>query len=390
MPKYPSLLLTNSLGFPRFSTLEELSQLTRLSTRLLYCLSKNTEQYYHTKFIDKRSGGKRELSIPSYSLGIVQRWILVNILSKVTPTAQAMAFQKGSSFGTKQNAWRHANHMYGLSIDLQDFFPSITAAQVRTVFSSLGYNGLAAAILTKLCTLDGELPQGSPCSPALSNLVCITLDHRLVGLCEKRGIVYTRYADDMYFSCDDKTLLLRYAPVIRDIITDEGFTPHPNKQHFHTPANRKRITGINVVQNPTSRGTELKAPREMKRQIRAEIFRCIMTGDYSARSRILGRIAYVRHVEAENSRDYESSIRDYIEKTADKIRYFPELVKAYNDNRFFKDMHSKRSAAVKPRNHTEMDSFTELYSQRCAYLNKNGLTDICSYDKWPSELTTDR
>ena len=125
-----------------------------------------------------------------------------------------MAFRKGKDYGHKQNALYHSNTLYGLALDLKDFFPSITASKVYTIFSSLGYNNFAATILTNLCTLDGKLPQGSACSPALSNIICITLDKRLIGLCEKRGIRYSRYADDMYFSCDDKALLLKNFPII--------------------------------------------------------------------------------------------------------------------------------------------------------------------------------
>ena len=144
-----------------------------------------------------------------------------------------MAFRKGKDYGHKQNALYHSNTLYGLALDLKDFFPSITASKVYTIFSSLGYNNFAATILTNLCTLDGKLPQGSACSPALSNIICITLDKRLIGLCEKRGIRYSRYADDMYFSCDDKALLLKNFPIITKIIEDEDFNINEKKTHFH-------------------------------------------------------------------------------------------------------------------------------------------------------------
>ncbi len=81
--KIPPLLI-NSLKLPYFETLEELSELTRLSTRLLYCLSTKTDKYYKTQMIPKKNGKFREISIPSYTLHIVQRWILVEILKLPT------------------------------------------------------------------------------------------------------------------------------------------------------------------------------------------------------------------------------------------------------------------------------------------------------------------
>ena len=58
--------------------------------------------------------------------------------------------------------------------------------------------------------LDGEiwyvalgerhLPQGSPASPTVTNIICRSLDKSLSALSEKYGLKYSRYADDMSFS----------------------------------------------------------------------------------------------------------------------------------------------------------------------------------------------
>ncbi len=388
MSKYPNSLLLDSLNIPRFSTIGELSRLIGLSEQLLYCLSTKTERYYKTVFIPKRKGGKREISIPSYTLHLVQRWILVNILNNLMPTKQAMAFRKGKAFGVKQNAKHHGTTLFGMAVDLKDFFPSVTANKVYTIFSDLGYDRLGATILTNLCTLNGKLPQGSACSPALSNLTCINLDKRLAGLCEKRGVIYTRYADDMYFSCDDKALLLRYFPVITDIIEDEGFAINDRKLHFHTPSNRKRITGITVVRTANHEEFELKAPKEMKRKIRAELFKCIMSGDYTARDHIRGEISYICYVEQSNAHDYLAVTKGYIDKLGEKIRYFPELVDAYNENLFFKDLSPKAPLDVAPSTVEEVEAFAQQYSLRKEYLEKTGVKDICTYSHWPREIVS--
>ena len=382
-------LLMKSLGLPCFSTLDQLSEITGLSTRLLYCLSNLSDNYYKTKFIPKRNGKAREISIPSYTLRIVQDWILINILNKLIPSNQSMAFRKGAMFGSKQNAIHHSHTLYGLSIDLKDFFPSITAQQVYRIFASLGYNKFASTILTRLCTLDEKLPQGSSCSPALSNLICTTLDSRLSGLCEKRGIIYTRYADDMYFSCDDKTLLLRYYSLIKHIIEDEGFHINEQKVHFHTPSNRKRITGVTVVQNLASDTYELKAPKELKRKIRSEIFKCIMSGNYSTKEHILGEISYVMYVEQDNYFNYLTHIKQYIARSAFKITCFPELVEMYNNNLFFNDMQTLSYITIAPEDEEDLYILYNILSSRKAYLSKNQLTDICSYSDWPQKLLSD-
>ena len=376
-------LLIDSLELPRFETLDELSEQMRLSTRLLYCLSMKTDRYYKIKSISKRNGGSREISIPSYTLHIVQNWILKEILNKITSSDRAMAYRKGKNFGHKQNAFYHAHTLYGLSLDLKDFFPSISANKVYTIFFNLGYNNFAATILTNLCTLNGELPQGSACSPAISNIVCITLDTRLIGLCEKRSIRYSRYADDMYFSCDDKALLKKAAPIITKIIEDEDFVINEKKTHFHTPSNKKQITGITVIPTNIDDSFELKAPRKMKQTIRAEIYTCLVSGKYELKDHILGKIAYVNYVEKENKATYLERIKTYIEKQAKKIQIFPELVDAYNKNKFFKDLKSISAIGVNIENEDVFDSFECLYQDRKNFLLKNELDDICKYENWP-------
>jgi RNA-directed DNA polymerase len=65
-----------------------------------------------------------------------------------------------------------------------------------------------AFLLASLCThpfeIDGEvktvLPQGSPTSPTITNILCKKLDRRLNGLANRFGATYTRYADDITFS----------------------------------------------------------------------------------------------------------------------------------------------------------------------------------------------
>jgi RNA-directed DNA polymerase len=378
-----SPLLIDSLKLPRFNTLDEFAKLTGLSTQLLYCLSLETSNYYKHTTIPKRNGSLREISIPSYTLHILQRWILTFILEKILPSNRAMAFRRGSQFGNKQNAFYHAHTLYGLSIDLRDFFPSITSNKVYTVFSNIGYNNFAATILTNICTLDGRLPQGSACSPAISNIVCISLDNRLIGLCEKRGVRITRYADDMYFSCDDKTLLLKIFPVIKKIIEDEGFAINEKKVHFHTPSNKKIITGVTVATTTKEDVIELKAPKALKRKIRAEIFKCIVSGEYKNKSHILGEISYVDFVEKENVVRYLPNIKKYVSNTAMKISVFPELVEAYNSNLLFTDLDCLESQKIEIDDDDDFAYYSNVFEERKTYLQRNNIEDICQYSGWP-------
>ncbi len=378
-------LIINSLGFPQIDDIHDLSKQIRLSTRLLYCLSMQTKSYYKSHEILKKDKSPRKVYAPSYTLYIVQKWILKNILNKVQPSQRAMAFRVGNKYGCKANAKFHIGTLYGLSIDLKDFFPSIKADKIFTVFQNLGYNNLSATILTNLCSLNNELPQGGVCSPALSNLVCRSLDNRLIGLCEKRAVRYTRYADDMYFSCDNKDLLHKIHPIIIKIINDEGYVINDKKTHFHTPSNRKQITGITVVDTENTTGNILKAKKDFKKNIRTNIHKSIITGDYSDMARILGLITYVNFIESAIDNSYLQKVKDYIKKTSDKIIHNKELVDAYNSNKFYKDI---PDLIYQPYNWSKMDEYdldelSSLLESRKEYLHKKDMDDICKYDGWP-------
>ena len=376
-------LLINMLGLPKIESFDDLHEQMRLSKRLLYCLTKRSDQYYHIAYIPKRDGTKRELDVPSYTMRMAQKWVLRNILDKLSPTECAMAFRKGEFYNHKQNAKCHAHSLYGLSLDLKDFFPSIASKRVYQVYKSIGYNNTIATILTNLCTKDGKLPQGGVCSPALSNLICMTLDRRLIGLCEKEGILYTRYADDMFFSCNNKGLLLKKYPTIIDIIVDEGFAINERKTHYQSGRAKSAITGITISRSNRKEYFELKAPKELKRKIRAEIFRCMLSGDYSQRQHIIGEIEYVDYIERENGQQFKDGIKKYIGKLSGLLCYFSELVKAYNENKFYSDMEDLDYDGISISDEEDDVDLWMQYKQRKEYLQKRCIADICSYSDWP-------
>ena len=80
-----------------------------------------------------------------------------------------------------------------------------------------------------LCMLDGGLPQGTPISPMLTNLVMIPIDHTIANALRKRGFIYTRYADDMMISHKKSFMFTHMVKEINDIFVK-----------FHAPYTLKR------------------------------------------------------------------------------------------------------------------------------------------------------
>lgn len=307
-------------GLPVLASPPDLARVLDVSVSRLRWLAFHSEAVtrpHYTYFrIAKKSGGTRLLAAPHKDLEKAQRWIFENILAKIAAEKGAHGFVKGRS--TVTNAVPHKGRAIVVNIDLRDFFPSITFPRVRGLFQSLGYSPAVATVLALLCTecprveavLDGKtfyvaagqrgLPQGAATSPALSNLVARKLDRRLSGLARKRGFIYTRYADDLTFSCgrDKDSELGRFLASVRHILTEEGFTINPKKFRVQRSSARQRVTGIVV-------NRKLSVPREEVRRIRAILHQAKSAG-LAAQNRenlpnfeswLEGKIAYISMVD---------------------------------------------------------------------------------------------
>lgn len=320
---YTNGFIIHSLGLPHITDLESLSNSIGVSKTLLYLLTNKTNDYYTSFSIPKKNGEERKIDSPKYSLKLIQKWILVEILEKIPVSDEAMAFKKGFGIGIKKNAEYHSNSSYLLQLDLKDFFYSIKRRQVFYLFKNLGYNMFVSNLLTNLCTYKESLPQGGICSPYLSNLISIKLDARLVGLCSRRDILYTRYADDLTFSCDNKIVLQKVKKVIEDIVVDEGYKVNHNKTRLLSPSSHKLITGITVNDG------YIKASKKLKKKVRAMIHNAIVRADYSKVNQIRGYISFINSIEV----GYETKVVSYInELTKKDYRMFREVVDSYNSN----------------------------------------------------------
>lgn len=213
----------------------------------------------------------------------------------MSPSDNATAFTIGRTL--LSNVTPHVYNRYFVCIDIQDFFPSIEYGRVRTLFETIGYRELAAHALTSLSVCVDGLPQGGVTSPAISNLVCSKLDRRLAGMASRRNITYTRYADDMTLSSNNRNALNKGIDLALDIVSSEGFTPHPDKLRVMGPRIHCRVTGL--VKNSSE--PRFGIGRKKKRQVRAAMHR-IATGriadfKYSTTTAIEGWLAYLHSVD---------------------------------------------------------------------------------------------
>lgn len=221
-------LINNNVGNTRTYCFEELP--LRLSTavrkqRLIKRLREfNAEteplrecdrrKLYYSFFIPKKSGGRRRIDAPNFELMDALRNLkkIFEVDFGVLYHTTAFAYVKGRS--TLDAVKRHqANESKWFGkFDLSNFFGSTTLEFVMKQFATIypfseivkedeGRTELEKAL--ELAFLNGGLPQGTPISPLISNIIMIPIDYKLSNTLrdfDGNRFVYTRYADDFIIS----------------------------------------------------------------------------------------------------------------------------------------------------------------------------------------------
>ena len=300
---------------------------------LAFSRDTSTISHYIRFKIPKKTGGERLISAPMPRLKKAQHWILVNILEKLELHDAAHGFRRDRSIVS--NAQPHVGADVIINFDLKDFFPSISYKRVKGLFQSFGYSEAAATIFGLLCTqaqveeveLDGKtyyvattdrhLPQGSPASPAITNLLCRRLDRRLTGMAENLGFVYTRYADDLTFSASGESLC-NICNILRrteSIVAHEGFAINEQKTRILRKSRQQEVTGVVVNERPNISKKELKRFRATLYQIEKDGLEGKHWGNSSdVMASIQGFANFVAMVNPEKGAEFQEQVQRIKEK----------------------------------------------------------------------------
>lgn len=178
--------------------------------------------HYHSFKIPKKSGGLRQINAPDDELKFALQ-MLVNILSNVMPRTyhtNAYAYVTGRcTYDAVAKHQRWESNWFG-HFDFRKFFDSTTKEFLMSQMAKQYPFALIkedAETWTKLsqaldlCFLDGGLPQGTPASPLLTNIMMIPFDYEVTqdikAMPNRKSpngtdrFIYTRYADDIHISC---------------------------------------------------------------------------------------------------------------------------------------------------------------------------------------------
>ncbi|WP_157720307.1 reverse transcriptase family protein [Friedmanniella luteola] len=277
---------------------------------------------YRYRWVARPGTVPRLLEAPTPLLRHVLRRLLDEVLVWVPAHPAAHGFVRGRS--VLSHARRHVGADLVLGLDLRHFFAAVTAARVAGLWTLLGYPEGVVTLLTGLTThrtpvhvltamppggdVSGRhllrarlraahLPQGAASSPALANLACFTLDHRLSGYAAALGATYSRYADDLTFSGPRDLPAARLVRSVTTVVAEEGFAVNPTKTRVQRSSARQQVTGLVV-------NAGLGIPREDEDRLRAVLHDAVRRGPQAAnrdgvpdfRAHLEGRVGWVTSV----------------------------------------------------------------------------------------------
>lgn len=301
----------NRFGLPVWRDEDDLAAALGLSVRRLRYFSihrfRERTCHYVTFAIPKRSGGERLIMAPKKELKAIQRNLVKMLVARLPVSPHAHGFVAGRSVRT--NAEPHRGRRVLLKLDLADFFPSVHIGRVCGYLVSMGYGYVVAQTLALLMTeakrqpvdFDGQIyfvpvssrycVQGAPTSPGLCNALLLRMDRRLAGLARRFGYSYTRYADDLTFSGDDRDAIHKLRALAIEIVRDEGFAINPAKTRISRKCARQAVTGVIV-------NDVVGLSRPERRRLRAAIHRLRSEADPIRRAdleaRVRGKLAYLQ------------------------------------------------------------------------------------------------
>ncbi len=280
---------------------------------------------YASFSVSKKGGKKRQILAPNYRLKMIQRKV-ADLLSLIySPRKSVHGFVSDRS--VKSNAESHVKSRYVVNIDLRGFFPAITESRIAHLFRAMRVDPRVSDIIARICCVGGQLPQGSPSSPVISNMICFRMDKELQSLAKEFRCIYTRYADDITFSSFQPPSGLfesglpspgKFNPdllcrKIRATFTHNGFEVNPDKTHYADRNSRRVVTGVRVNQF-------LNVDRRYVRNIRATLFRVERDGaakvqaallsEYGRKANIAlhlhGKISWIGHIKGQSDPVFRS------------------------------------------------------------------------------------
>lgn len=170
-----------------------------------------------------KAGVVRHILAPNDRLAACLDFIRLFVV-EFLPVNEDVVYSYRKGVSTFDAVARHKQGRYFFVCDIASFFPNLGRKRVELTLSQ-GRNrtpisdfDLWLDRFSELVCPEGGLPMGFPTSPGVSNAALKPFDDALKATCDLRGLVYTRYSDDITISGDSKEALQGIDQLISDML----------------------------------------------------------------------------------------------------------------------------------------------------------------------------
>ncbi len=277
------------MGLPPATSRAAISAMFGFNPGFVWSLLNRTSRYYR-EFEIPKGRDTRKIHAPRVVLKTIQKWLSIHFQNRWKTHDAVFGFVPGRSHIAA--AAQHLGCTWVISVDIRDFFPSVTTVKVRTALENLGYvDEFSKDAITKLTCFRMGLAQGAPSSPVLSNIVLNDLDRNIAEYAQSLGHTYTRYADDIVLS--GRTGSPENAlQAIQELLKDDGWRIKESKTSIDRLPGRLKVHGLLV------HGNHIRLTKGYRNRLRA--YRHLLDNDKVKQtdlSFIRGHIAFANSVE---------------------------------------------------------------------------------------------
>lgn len=267
-----------------------------------------TQELYYTIF----RIGKRVILAPCDELKKKQRYFKT-----------ALNWTYPLKINTFKSAKIHCGKKWVLKMDIKDFYSSVPYPFVEQVIRNVCKRIKNADInyYLMITTVEDKLPTGAPTSAHIANACFSPIDKRIRDYSLMFGVDYSRYMDDLTFSCDDKYLLNIIEKFVQKTLTNFGYKLNDKKTKYISDNKQQNVLGV-VVNNK-----DVRLPKKLRRELRA------MLHSYSV-------------FQSSGAKEIDLKYRTWDEKSIAKLKGYLAYAKQVDEKSYNKLMHYAKSLNV--------------------------------------------
>lgn len=281
-----------------FQTLQNLNKVARILEQLKG-LYNNKASHFNVFQIPKATGGFRTIKAPDDALKDhytrIAKMLQIDLKMLTHNNAYAYVTERSTVDAIKQH---QANtSQYFLKVDVEKFFDNCTPMMISTQLQKihpLNHHTTLCDNLADFATLDNGLPQGTPLSPILTNLIMIPFDYQFSQWCKEHNLIYTRYADDLIISSKESFKFKTIIEKINKILEKEnyGLTINNNKTRYGNRNGQNWNLGLMLNHN-----NDITLGHEFKHRMK-NLLHKVATGEMEKQnSQLIGLLSYLKMVE---------------------------------------------------------------------------------------------